>query len=260
MLKTILLVIGFIGTLFFGALFSLTYGVSESIERAGQNFIQTQIEKEFTERSNEFSQNLIGEKYTEKLKYLKKLNQKNIDKTQLYLDAKMPEMIASVIASMCRLDCNAKQELTDSIKSGYEEKIERLGISSDRMSDFIKGKYHETLTGLKLDLRIFLGSNALLFGLVFVISIIKARAVKHLYLPAGLLLISTFISIAIYIFGQNWFFTIIYNDFMGFGYLIYVSVLFALLCDIIFNHGRVTSAILNFIGNAIGTALNVVPC
>ena len=260
MLKTSLLIISLIGSLFFGTLFGLTYGVSEGVERAGQNFIKAQIEKEFAERSDEFSQNLIGDKYTGKLKYLKKLNQKSIDKTQLYLDAKMPEMITTVIASMCNLDCNEKQEWTESIKTGFEENIEKMGISSSRMSDFIKGKYHETLAGLKLDLRIFLGSNALLFGLVLIISIVKARAVKHLYLPAGLLLISTFISIAIYIFGQNWFFTIIYNDFMGFGYLAYVGTLFAVLCDIIFNKGRVTTTIINFIGNIIGSAFSVVPC
>ena len=260
MLKTSLLVISLIGSVFFSALFGLTYGVPQGVERAGQDFIKAQIEKEFIKRSDEFSQSLIGDQYTEKLKYLQKRYEKDIDKTQSYLDAKAPEMIASVIASMCRLDCDAKEKWTKRIKGGYEDRLEKLGVSSDRMSDFIKGKYHETLAGLKLDLRIFFGANALLFGLVLIVSIVKSRAVKHLYLPASLLLVSTLLSIAIYIFGQNWFFTIIYNDFMGFGYLIYVGVLFAMLCDIVFNKGRVTAKIINFVGNLLGAAFSVVPC
>ncbi len=253
MFKIALLSISIIGSLFFGALFGFTFGVPQSVERVGQNFIKMQIEKEFSERSNEFSKNIIGEKYTEKLKYLKKKYQKEIDTAQSQLDAKVPEMVASVIASMCRLDCNAKQEWTEKIKSSYKTKIEKLGLSSKRINDFIVGKYHEVLSRLTMDLRIFFGVNALLFAIVFIVSIVKRRAIRHLYLPAGLLLISTFISIGIYIFGQNWFFTIIYNDYMGFGYLIYVGVLFALLCDIAFNKGRVSTAIINTVGNAIGS-------
>lgn len=249
MLKSILLIISLLGCVLFSALFGMTYGVPQGVERAGQEFIKAQVEKEFSERSNEFSNKIIGDEYTDKLKYLKKRYQKDIDKTQAQLDAKVPEMIATVIASMCRLDCDAKQKWTDTIKAGYEDRLGKLGLSSERMSDFIKGKYIETLEGLKLDLRIFLGSNAVLFAFVLLISIVKSRAIRHLYLPAGLLLISTFISIAIYIFGQNWFFTILYNDFMGFGYLIYVGVIFAFLADIAFNKGRVVTTILNGIGN-----------
>lgn len=63
-----------------------------------------------------------------------------------------------------------------------------------------------------------------------------------------------------YLFQQNWFFTIIYDDYVGFGYLTYVSVVFAFLCDVVFNQARVTTEIINGMLGAIGKAASLTPC
>jgi len=75
-----------------------------------------------------------------------------------------------------------------------------------------------------------------------------------------LLLISTIICSYFYLFEQNWFFTIIYNNYLGWGYLIYLGVVFGFLCDVVFNKGQVTTEILNVIFEAIDSALTAVPC
>ena len=56
------------------------------------------------------------------------------------------------------------------------------------------------------------------------------------------------------------FYTILYNDYMGFGYLAYIAVIFGFLLDITFNGAKVTTQIINGIANAIGSAFSVVPC
>jgi hypothetical protein len=47
---------------------------------------------------------------------------------------------------------------------------------------------------------------------------------------------------------------------VGFAYLAYLGGVFAFLCDIIFNRARVTAEVLNALLNAVGSAVQVVPC
>jgi hypothetical protein len=53
---------------------------------------------------------------------------------------------------------------------------------------------------------------------------------------------------------------ILYNDYVGFGYLAYVGVLFAFICDIVFNKALVTTEILNAILQAIRRAVQALRC
>lgn len=63
-----------------------------------------------------------------------------------------------------------------------------------------------------------------------------------------------------YIFEQNRPLTILYNDYLGFGYLAYLAVVFALLCDIILNRVRITTMIVNAVPEAVGSVASAVPC
>lgn len=59
---------------------------------------------------------------------------------------------------------------------------------------------------------------------------------------------------------KNWLLTILFNDYLGFGYLAYLAVVFALLCDIILNRARVTTTIVNAVLQAVGSVASAVPC
>jgi hypothetical protein len=52
----------------------------------------------------------------------------------------------------------------------------------------------------------------------------------------------------------------VFSDFVGFAYIGYLGGAFALLCDILFNRARVTTELLNGLLDAIGSAVQVVPC
>jgi hypothetical protein len=127
---------------------------------------------------------------------------------------------------MCRLDCKQRQALQQSIEGGYKARLAATGGAVDTLTELIKGKYLEIVANLTRDVRIFLGSNALLFLVVATLAFLKPRAAIQLYLPAVFLVVSTVVCSGLYVFGQNWFFTIIYNDYVGFGYVAYVGVLF----------------------------------
>lgn len=153
-----------------------------------------------------------------------------------------------------------RKALTKSITAGYVERIAHIQIAQQTLGEIIKGKYIEIVGNLRADLRIFLGINSIMFILLLLISFLKPKAIAQLYLPGIFLLISTVASSCIYIFGQDWFYTILYNDYMGFGYLAYIGIIFGFLMDIAFNKASVTTEIINGILNAIGSAFSVAPC
>lgn len=161
---------------------------------------------------------------------------------------------------MCGYDCERKKALSQSIASGYMDRLKSITVAQATLGDLIKGKYIEIVSKLKFDLRIFLGTNFVMFLILLAVSFAKPKAIAHLFLPGILLILATTIATAMYIFGQDWFYTILYNDYMGFGYLAYLSIIFGVLLDIVLNKARLTSNVINGIANVFGSAISVGPC
>lgn len=248
--------IGVLGLLIFGLLFSVTLLSPEAVEESAKGFVKHQIETEIRARhqavveSNAAAQALV----------IAKGLGLEAEAIQRSLDRKLPQVIASVVASMCAYDCEKSRALAQSITSGYLERLERIQVAEHTLGDIIKAKYVDIVAALKFDLRVFLGSNLLLFSSLLLVSFAKPQALVHLFVPAVLLFVSTIAASAIYVFGQDWFYAILYNDYMGFGYLAYLSVIFGVLMDIALNKARVTSSVINGVANALGSALSVLPC
>lgn len=255
-MSTTLKLIGIFGIFLFGVLLSVTFVSPERVEDSAKGFVKSQIEKEVRAKqiamnessATEAALNIAGRLGLEK------------ERIQANLDNDLPEKIASIIASMCGYDCEKKKSMAQSIASGYMDRIKSIQMAESTLNDIVKGKYLEIVSNLKLDLRIFLISNLVMFLILLAISFFKHQAVKHLFLPGLLLTVATILSSTIYIFGQDWFYTILYNDYMGLGYLLYIAAIFGFLVDITFNKARATTEIINGIANAIGSAFSVVPC
>lgn len=110
------------------------------------------------------------------------------------------------------------------------------------------------------DLRIFSGSNAAVFMLLLGVTFLKPRAIAHLFLPGILLVLSSLISAWFYLFEQNWFFTLVGNDYVGWGYLGYMSAVFLFLADIVFNGAQATTLVVNHLLQVIGKSASLAPC
>ena len=255
-MSAILRTTGIFGLVLFGILFTITFVSSEILEESAKGFIKLQIEKEVREKQVTISKSDIAFKaknLAEKLGF-------ESEKIQKDLADDLPKKIASIIASMCGYNCERKKALTQSITSSYLDRLKTIEIAQDTLGDVIKGKYVEIVGNLKFDLRIFLGSNFTMFLILLIVSFTKPKAIAHLFVPGLLLVLATILSSAIYIFGQDWFYTILYSDYMGFGYLAYLAVIFGFLIDVALNKARVTTEVINGIANALGSALSVVPC
>lgn len=255
-MSTTLKLIGVFGILLFGVLLSATFASPEKIEESAKGFLKSQIGKEVRVKQQAIADSSATEAA---LKVAGRLGLEK-EKIQADLNNDLPENIASIIASMCGYDCEKKKSLAQSITSGYMERIKNITAAENTLGDIVKDKYIEIVSNLKRDLRIFLGSNLAMFMLLLTITLFKPQTVQHLFLPGLLLVAATALSSTIYIFGQDWFYTILYNDYMGFGYLLYIATIFGFLMDIALNKARITSEIINGIANVVGSAFSVTPC
>ena len=255
-MKSILRIFGVIGVLVFGFLVSITFLSPQTVEHSAKGFVQYQIEQELRAKHQSLVQSGAANKA---LNIARKLGVES-DRIQKSLDDDLPAKIASVIASMCGYDCERKKSVARSVTKGYLDRIKSIEVAQKTLGDIIKGKYVEIIGNLKRDICIFLSVNLSIFLIVLLVSFLKPQATPHLFMPGILLLLSTVISTTIYVFGQDWFYTILYNDYMGFGYLLYVALIFSALMDIVFNKASVTTEIINGIADALGSTFSVLPC
>ncbi len=255
-MKATLFSIGCIGLFLFGLCFILTFSAPGTFEESAKEFVKQQIEKEIKEKYQEVK----ASSFVGKVSAL--VNQFGYHEQQLReaIENGLPEKIGNVLARMCGYDCEKKKSVIQSIKNTYLEQISNYDSAQERLKEIIKNKYLTIFGNLKSDLRIFLGSNTLVFSLLLLISALKPRAFVQLSIPGILLFIATIVSVALYVFGQDWFYTLVYNDFMGWGYLAYIGVIFCSLTDIVFNKARVTTEVVNFYFNLIGSAISASPC
>lgn len=252
----LLRLIGALGVLLFGLFFCITFGVPVKVEESAKGFVKSQIEKEIREKYQHVVDSSLANKALAIAGNLG-LEEKQIEDD---IENKLPEKIAAVLSAMCGYDCEKKKALTQSITNRYLDRIKNIKVAKNTLEDLIKGKYIQIIENLKIDLRIFLGTNLVMFLFLLLVSFLKSDAITHLFLPGMLLLLSTVLASSIYIFGQDWFYTILYNDYMGYTYLVYISIIFGVLVDIVFNKARITTEILNALANAVGSAFSVAPC
>ena len=255
-MKITLRLIGVLGLLIFGLLISVTFLSPGAVEESAKGFVKHQIETEIRARQQAV---VDSDMAAQALVIAQGLGLES-EVIQRSLDRNLPQVIAGVVASMCGYDCAKSRALAESITSGYLERLERIEVAEHTLGDIIKAKYVDIVAALKFDLRVFLGSNLFMFLALLLVSYAKPQALVHLFVPAVLLFASTIAASAIYVFGQDWFYAILYNDYMGFGYLAYLSLIFGVLMDIAVNKARVTSSAINGVANALGSALSVVPC
>ena len=255
-MKISLRIIGVMGLVLFATLFAITFSVPDVVEKSAKEFVKKQIEEQIKGKYQE----IMASSFTDKVLHI--AGSLGYDEKKLREDIikNLPENIASVIATICNYECDRKKNIAKSLTADYMERIANIQVAQKQLGNIIKGKYLDIVDRLQTDLRVFLGSNAVMFFILLSISFLKPRAISHLFLPAIFLLISTITASLIYIFGQDWFYTILYNGYMGFSYLAYILVIFGFLIDIALNKARVTTEIINGILNVIGSTISVMPC
>ena len=156
---------------------------------------------------------------------------------------------------MRNVSCECRQKIEVRIREGLQGAIDHAAKAQELLTSLIRTRYMEIAEKLTREFRIFTGSNALVFAVLALAAYAKRGAGVLLIPPALLLVIAAGIDGYLYIFSQNWLHTIVFSDYTGFATVAYMGVVFAFLCDVAFNRGRMTVNLLNAIGNVA-----VAPC
>ena len=261
--KALLRTLGLMGIVIFMPLFLFTFADPQFVEDASRSFtewkLQSEVEKSIDSIEPPELTNLeilLGKRAEEH----RAKTESQLEKVKAHLKADAPALVAEQIARLRNLECECRKKWERSLKVYLLAELESLEAARSKLVDFSHVKYMEIVRKLTLDVRIFLAANSIIFIFLFAASFLQPGAAKQLLLPGGLMIISTGICSYFYVFQQNWFYTIIYNDYTGFAYIGYLLLVFAILSDIVFNRARVTTAILNACLQAVGQVANLVPC
>ena len=249
-LRRLLMAVASFGIIIFALLLSATFADRADIEKAAIFAIQNKVQSEVKEKYPVFE----NESFMKSADFLKDKFDKQGAAWQAALDAKVDVAVANIIASLCGCS-TASPEKQAFITDVFKRKNAKAVAISQQLESFIKGKYETVVTGLIRDIRIFSSVNIGAFLLVFLLAFLRPKARFHLLLPAGLLLVSAILTMCFYIFGQNWFYTLILGSFWGLAYLVYMAIIFAFTLDITLNHGRITGLILNAV-----SSIPITPC
>ena len=219
-----------LGVIFFGLIFLATVVLLKPLEKTAIGFLT----KEVTVQINTKIDNLLGlgdvepnithkvflAKFKEDVPVLKAdIEKVSIEVTNALLqknDATPTDIfIAQIIATLPMQSTLWEYELINA------------GLQS--LDTEVTSRYEETWSSLVVDIRIFSAVNFGSFCLVLLLAFLVKEIPQYLAFCAWLLLFSTVVSIIIYLYGQNWFYTILFNKYYGTGYLTMLGCIFGYL-------------------------------
>jgi len=254
--RLVLLILGLLGAMFFGFAFTTSIFNPGYVEEIAKEMIRAQVERKTHEKIAVLDAKFLAGKAG----VLLKQHSEEMERTQQLLITNIPERVATIIAEMRNLDCECRQKVGKSLRDGLELHLLGATAAQERLVGLIRTQYMETAEKLTREFRIFTGTNALVFMLLAAAAYFKRRAGMFLLAPALVLVVAAVFTGSLYLFNQNWLHTIIFSDYVGMGYVGYMAIAFAFLCDILFNRARITAELVNLSLHAVGSAVQVIPC
>lgn len=253
-MRAIALALSLVGTLLFGG--ALAYSVADpvGIERIGRELVRREVEKRVGERIDALNEGRLAGLAAR----LSERNRERLAEVSRRIKEELPAKVAAITREMRDPACTCRKVAA----AVLPDLAERLSLteSINRLETMIRSKYMEVAGALTREFRIFTGANALVFAGLGLVTLAKRRAGIHLLPPVLILVGSAAIVGYVYLFGQNWFHTVVFGDYVGLVYFAYLGFAIAWLADILINRARLTSGIMNVVGSALGAAANISPC
>lgn len=256
MLQRILIALSLLGVLLFGGAYALSFLNPPLIERAAREVVRIEIERRVGEKIDSLSNSRLAGFAQRELRK----TQVDIAMTEKSIRDKVPEQVANVIASMLNADCECRKRLVQNAQRAERERLYSLTQVRDRLGDLVESAYASVAHDLLREFRIFTASNAVAFGLLGVIAILRRRATLQLFLTAVVLIGAVAITGSLYLFNQSWLHTIMFGQYVGLAYVFYLAGVALLLADVSFNRARVTTRIVNGVLDLVGSAASAAPC
>ncbi|TCL08660.1 hypothetical protein BXY66_0698 [Shimia isoporae] len=227
------------GALLMAALLALIHTNSDLIKNSSLRFVTAQIQQEVADRFPmlvDSSAEAGISKLTERFK-----SQETAIGNKLAEGAHL--FVASAVARLCDCENNSasKTKIATALQNAMQDQIGTVAAARERLEAVIQGRYNSLLDALMRDLTIFLTTNLVAFAAIFAATFVRNGKGPMLVYPVALLSTALALGAGIYVFGTDWFYAILFQDYWGFGYSILMVCLFAILLDISANKARMTS-------------------
>ena len=250
-LRTLIFLIGTIGTLTFGSLFAISLLSPITIEKAAKEVLRYLVQKRVGERLDSIDESSL----VEKAKALIPGLDARIESGKTKLNSQVMKTLDAVIDQMQDKSCECRRFLKKQNRENIETDVSLASRTKDRLTTLIQTKYGETAQKLLREFRIFTGANALVFLMLVMVPVVKRAASVHLIPAAVTLVFAALLTACLYLFGQNWVQTIIFDSYWGYSYFALLGVSAVLLLDVFLNRARVSARIVSWFGD-----FGVAPC
>lgn len=242
------------GTLAFSALFAMTFVARPQIETAAGVFLRAEVERQARERYGARLEHALDA--SEHAAAIATRLGKDAKALHAFSASRAPDAIGALLAELCHYDCEEKKqakarEHAASIRDRIAESIVAAKTQIAGLRDFVQGAYRQRLYALISEARVFTGLNAGLFALMLAMLWFKRRDMRLVLLPVAMLLVSTAGAAYLYFATQNWLWTILLSDYIGFWYLGIVALTLTFVIDISVFHARLTLNILGILPQAL---------
>lgn len=251
-LRTFLWTLSAAGVWVFGGALAVSLLNPLWVEKVAQEIIRQQVETTLREKVEALDARFL----TSRAGQVLQSQAHEAQRIRQMLASQLPERIGRVMAEMADADCTCRKKVEEAVRGGLEARGLDLQRQQERITALIRAQYLDTAAQLTREFRIFTGSNALAFALLGAALWVRRKAGLHLVPAAAALLLATAVTSYLYLFQQNWLHTVLFSSYLGWGFVAYLALLYAFLCDVLFNRARITCELLN----AASSGLEVVPC
>ncbi|ALN82964.1 hypothetical protein [Lysobacter antibioticus] len=255
-MRIVALLVSVLGVLAFGGALVYSFVQPTAIESLARDLIRVEVEQRVGETLHTLDDSTVSRIATR----MSERSRARIAQIGQQLQAGLPRRVAEIAAQMRDPDCACRDRIEAGATAALQMQRERLLDSDTRLTRAIRAKYMQVADALIREFRIFSAANLLVFGLLGVVTLTRPRAGLHLLLPTLVVLGAAAITACFYLFQQDWLRTVVFGDYVGLTYFVYLGLAGVWLSDISFNHARLTTATINGAGEAVGVAFNLVAC
>ena len=246
-------IIGAAGTLLFGLVFVASFVQPARIEGYAQELLRREVEARTAESLTALERTRIGQFAAR----LAEQHPEQAESLRRQMRERLIPFVEAVVAEMRDPDCPCRQKLAAMLDvDAGTGLVDLLQAGGEKLTALVRTKYLETAAALLREFRIFTGANALMFALLGLALFVRRSARVQLLPAAAVLLGATIVVGGLYLFGQNWLHTIVFGDYVGFYYFLYLAIVGALLADLLVNRGRVSARL----AASFGGGASAVPC
>ncbi len=165
-----------------------------------------------------------------------------------------------MVTAMLDPDCPCRARLQSIANDVTRERLVTLSQMRARLASLIESQYANVRTKLLREFRIFPASNAAALAMLGIVTLVRRKAGMQLLLPAAALAGGVVVTTGLYLFTQDWLHTILFNDYVGLAYVVWLGIAGLLLADILGNRARVSTLMVNGLGAVVGVAATALPC